>query len=261
LILEEISMMQRLAQLVLAGLSLWAAAASASTDPILVTAPVTKVFVPGGFDSNDDAEVIVHGHFLSWCYKLGPIEADVDTANGRIVIRPQAWLYPEGICHEVRVPYVASVKLGPLAPGNYSVEVRGERTLSAALPVVEATASGPDVFVYAPVDTIEWIETTPGRYVIRVSGTHAEVEDGCLSIAEMRLVRSGTDTFVVMPIAQIESDPGICIELGFDRFAAEVEVPYDVEPGEYLVHVRALAGQSVNRLVKVRPRRSGGGGY
>lgn len=244
-------MLRQIIPLAVASFSVLAAAASAETAPSLVPAPVTKLFAPVGFDSNDDAEVIIHGHFSSWCYKLGPVKADVDTVNRRIVVRPSAWFYRDGICHEMRVPYVTSVKLGPLVPGEYAIEVNGYPEFSATLPIEAATRSNPDAYVYAPVDTVEWTENDAGQRVIRLSGTPPEVEDGCLVLLEARLIRT-KDTFIVLPITRIESNPGVCGELDSDRFSYDVLVPEDVLPGEYLLHVRVLAGQSLNQLVNVR---------
>lgn len=237
-------------QFVIASWIMLTGIAWANTKPTLVPAPVTKLFAPAGFDSNDDAEIVIHGHFPSWCYKLGQVTAEVDTVNHRIVVHPMTWFYRDGICHEMLVPYVTSVKLGPLPSGEYSVEVSG-LTDNTTLSIAETTAANPDAHIYAPVDTVEWIKDEQGRQVIRLSGAPLEVEDGCLVLVESRLIQSD-DTFVVLPITTIESDPGVCGELDLDRFSYDVVLPESVKAGEYLVHVRVLAGQSLNRLVNVR---------
>ena len=244
-------MMRHLIRYTAVGLAFVAGTSLADIAPTLVSAPVTKLFAPVGFDSNDDAEIVIHGHFSSWCYKLGPVKAEVDAVNRRIIVRPSAWFYRDGVCHEMRVPYVTSVKLGPLIPGDYTVKVNGMNALTATLPIIPATRSNPDAYIYAPVDTVEWTVNSAGRQVIRLSGTPPDVEDGCLVLLEARLMRTA-DVFVVLPITRIESDPGVCGELDLDRFTYDVVVPDSVLPGEYLLHVRALAGQSINRLVNVR---------
>ena len=55
-------------------------------EPALVGAPVEKVFVPLGFDDNDNVEVVVHGHFQSTCFKVGPSTATVDAAAKTVTI-------------------------------------------------------------------------------------------------------------------------------------------------------------------------------
>lgn len=243
--------MRHLIHSAVVSLALLSDIAGADTAPTLLPAPVTKVFAPVGFDSNDDAEIVIHGHFPSWCYKLGPVTADVDMANRRIVVHPTSWFYRDGVCHEMQVPYVTSVKLGPLMPGEYTVEVTGMDGQKAKLPIVATSDVNPDAYIYAPVDTVEWTKDRLGRQVIRLSGTPPEVEDGCLVLVEPRLIHTD-DTFVVLPITTIDSDPGVCGDLDLDRFTYDVVVPESVRPGEYLLHVRALAGQSLNRLVNVR---------
>jgi hypothetical protein len=222
--------------------------AHADTAPSLVAAPVEKVFVPIGFDSNDDAEVVVHGHFPSSCYKIGPIKSDVDFASRRVVVRVSAWFYRDGICHPMRVPYVASVKLGPLLDGDYTVRVSGVEAVSAGLPITPATSSNPDDFVYAPVETVELSSDESGRPAVRLAGTAPEMDNGCLLLAETKIMRSDA-VFVVLPIARIERDVALCAVQPSRRFSAVVTLPEDTVAGDFLLHVRVLAGQSINRLV------------
>lgn len=225
--------------------------AQADTAPSLVPAPVEQVFVPVGFDSNDDAEVVVHGHFPSSCYKLGPIKSDVDFASRRIVVRVSAWFYRDGICHAMRVPYVASVKLGPLLDGDYTVRVSGVEAVSATLPVTPATSSNPDDFIYAPVETVELTADDAGRPAVRLAGTAPVMDDGCLLLTETKIARTDT-VFVVLPIARIERDLSLCATVPSRRFSAVVTLPEDSGAGDFLLHVRVLAGQSINRLVTIR---------
>ena len=109
---------------VLAVLGLYAggAAPAYADGPVLITSPVEKVFVPLGFDDNDNTEVVIYGHFTSTCFKTGPAKATVDYDTMTVTVDAQAYRYTGG-CAQVMVPFTQSVKFGQVRAGSYTVVV------------------------------------------------------------------------------------------------------------------------------------------
>ena len=61
--------------------------AALANPPAKAPAPVQKVFVPQGFDDNDNVEVILHGHFPNSCMKSGPVDVSVNPDSHVISIK------------------------------------------------------------------------------------------------------------------------------------------------------------------------------
>ena len=81
---------------------------------------VTGAFVPGGFDSNSDAYVVVSGVFQNGCYKWSRAQTtNRDEYNHEIV--SMATVTP-GMCIMVLVPFQKEVRLGKLATGKHSLK-------------------------------------------------------------------------------------------------------------------------------------------
>ncbi|MCX6111297.1 MAG: hypothetical protein NTZ90_17005 [Proteobacteria bacterium] len=145
--------MRRLALLMLS-LPFTAGIAMAAEGPRLVNAPVERVFVPFGFDDNDNVEVVLHGHFANTCYKIGPANAKVDEAAKTVTIEAQSYLYP-GACTQALISFSQSIKLGVVKQGDYKIIVKDAPQAKSALLKVAAAATGDaDEVYYAPIDTI-----------------------------------------------------------------------------------------------------------
>lgn len=81
---------------------------------------ITGAFVPGGFDSNSDAYVVVSGVFQNGCYKWSRAEmTNRDEFNHDIVTK--ATVTP-GMCIMVLVPFQKEVRLGKLPAGKHSLK-------------------------------------------------------------------------------------------------------------------------------------------
>ncbi len=80
---------------------------------------VNSVYVPGGFDSNSDAFVVVNGIFPSGCYKWGRAEVShKDTFNHEVKSIAQV---SQGMCIMVMVPFQSEVRLGKFAAGEHTL--------------------------------------------------------------------------------------------------------------------------------------------
>jgi hypothetical protein len=225
------------------------AAADDLPAPSLVTSPVNKVYVPLGFDDNDVSEVILRGHFPDTCYKVGPASAVVNEATKIIEITASAYHYAGG-CAQVLVPFIQTVKVGVVKSGSYTIKVidRPDAT-TTDLNVVEANTSSPDDFLYAPVENVAVTPRLQGGWDLAIDGHYPFMFIGCMVIRDVRVTRTPGNVLVVLPIAELSEDDVDCAPQADSKaFAIKKELT-GVEEGEFLAHVRVLAGSSVNRIV------------
>jgi hypothetical protein len=81
---------------------------------------INGVFVPGSFDSNTEAYVVVNGIFPNGCYKWNRAEINnVDTFNHEVVSIASV---TQGMCIMVLVPFQKYVSLGKLATGEHTLK-------------------------------------------------------------------------------------------------------------------------------------------
>lgn len=218
--------------------------------PELVRAPVEKVFAPLGFDDNDDAEIVVYGHFPNSCYKVGPVKATTDTETKTITVNAQAWKYPGASCAMVMAPFLQTIKLGPIAPGQYQIKV-DDRPQAESLPLTIAAARtrNPDDYLYAPVEHVEIKKDANGQKKVVLEGNYPYTFIGCMKIVEVRERVTPGRVIVVQPVAQMFEDEADCVDQAQSKkFRVEQLVSDADEQAEYLAHVRVLDGQSLNRI-------------
>lgn len=216
--------------------------------PALVPAPVEKIFVPLGFDDNDDIEIVVHGHFINTCYKTGPISATVDHASNVVTIDAQAYHY-QGGCAQVLVPFVQSVKIGMVNKGEFKIAIKGSPEVQTVpLVVAESHTSSPDDYLYAPVANVSLDEMGNDQYAITIKGEYPYTYVGCMVMREVRKYLSPGNTIVVQPIAALVEGPECEDQRETKKFSYTVPVS-DLGPEEYLLHVRVLDGNSLNHFV------------
>lgn len=226
-------------------------ARAASGEPELVTAPVERTYVPAGFDGNDNVEVIVHGHFANTCYKVGPATGTVDYATSTVTVEATAYAYTSPDCATMMVPFTESVSIGMMRPGTYRVVVKDRPTAEATeLVIAGATTESADDYLYAPVEVASLQTPAGGGNVVRIEGRYPYTFVGCMTIKEVRVLRTPGNVLVVMPIAELLTGGPACDAQGGNKdFSIEAPVQNPLEDGEYLIHVRALSGRSVNRVV------------
>ncbi len=204
-----------------------------------VAAPVTQVFSPLGFDSNDSSEVIISGFLPNLCYKAA--KADAQVSGKSVQVEVSALKVKGRMCAMMSVPFLEVATLGVLPAGKYSVEVNPgrRRALEGNLTVVKAERSSIDDFIYANVSQIERIEGTR-RILLR-----GENPSSCYDLDEIRLISNGKDVYSVLPIlTQVSSRCDSVME----PFEYEFTVPRELPAKKILLHVRVMNGKSVNQL-------------
>lgn len=101
-----------------------------------VVVGISDAFVPGGFDSEADAYVIVSGIFQNGCYAWN--RGDVkNVTEFNHEIRSVASV-SQGMCIMVLVPFQKEIKLGKLSSGTHSLKfMNGDGTYLEKSLVVE----------------------------------------------------------------------------------------------------------------------------
>ncbi len=92
-----------------------------------VTVGINDAYIPGGFDSEADAYVVVNGIFQNGCYHWNGAEVkNVDTYHHEITSKA---LVSQGLCLMVLIPFQKEVRLGHLASGDHKLKfVNGDGT-------------------------------------------------------------------------------------------------------------------------------------
>jgi hypothetical protein len=216
-------------------------------------APVTQVYVPKGFDSNDDSQVVVAGYLPDLCHKAPRSEVKVEGSTIHVTIR--ALLDGSAaVCPQVIVPFLEAVSVGPLEKGTYDVRVNegSGRGASGAITVVEAPGLTVDDHIYANVDAIERV---PGSRRILLKGYNPS---DCLVFDRVEFISNGKDAYSVLPVMRQERES---CPMKLAPFAIEAMVPDSLGPDspkadEALLHVRVMDGRSVNALLQRSGKRS-----
>lgn len=232
--------------------SLGSAAKAFANNSILVQAPVEKVFVPQGFDDNDKVEVVVHGHFPNTCYKMGPVSGTVDATRKKVTITASAYYYKGATCAQMMIPFIKSVELrGTVPVGNYKIEVINRPSAEAAnLAVAKATRNEADDYLYAAVQSAAIEEKATGDFEVVLKGQHPHLFQGCVKFQKIKTTLTPENVVVLQPITYIENDDNECIgAVATSRFEYRAPLSYHLNRGEYVLHVRALNGNSVNEFV------------
>lgn len=222
--------------------------------PKEVEAPVDRIFVPAGFDDNDNVEVVVHGDFMNSCYRVGRSGAKINLEKKVIEVWATALDYApengfEELCLQVTSPFIQTVKLGLLPEGDYDVvlDTPMAKEVSASLTVVKRKTEAPDDYLYAPVSNA-YIDSNVAseKQALVLQGTFPVWFIGCQVMKEVRTYRSAGDVLVVQPITEIVDDAR-CDEApanGGFVYRKGLSEPFQEEG---LLHVRVMNGDSLNR--------------
>ncbi|MGE0174482.1 MAG: hypothetical protein AB7T49_16925 [Oligoflexales bacterium] len=241
-----------LASLVLAGAA--GSYASAQISPTEIPSPVEKIFIPMGFDDNDNSEVVLKGTFPTPCYRVGRVGADIDDAKKEIKVWATSYKYPPTIrmfCAQIETPFIQTIKLGVLKMGDYKVTFKDNPSVSSNLNVAKRTTESPDDYLYAPVENAAVkVDPESRRQFLRLDGHFPYMFVGCMKLNEIRVTKTN-DVLVVLPIAEITENESECADMPSDHHFEISKGISDPLKEDGLLHVRVLNGNSVNQFVKV----------
>jgi hypothetical protein len=220
--------------------SLYASAARAGVK-------ATRLYVPVGYDSNDEIVAVVEGYLENTCEQLRG--AKVTPVGTDFLIEPQSEKHGTK-CDPLLTPYTLEVVINPeesLDQGRYTVRVQG-RSKMLTEPLVVKVASGqwPDEHIYAPVDDAEVGLLSGGRMRAVIQG---RFQNTCVVIDEMVLDTKNGKTYELRPKTKwlTADEKGAPCAYKETRFTAKVDFD-EPAPGRYLLHVRSQSGRSVNRV-------------
>lgn len=210
--------------------------------------PVDKVYVPSGFDSNDNTELVVTGYLPNKCYKSP--QHEVKVLNNVVYVYITA-LYHDSFgaaCAEnsMIVPFMETVSLGVVAAGDYKIVVNPQmpQQLKSSITVKEAIASTIDDFEYAYVTSINEV---PGSNQVEIKGYNPS---DCFAFDEVRVFSNSKDTYSILPI--LKRVASFCA-MKLTPFSKMVEIPNSLKAEKVLLHVRSMEGNSVNALHLTKP--------
>lgn len=223
--------------ILLSFLSLLAVCAQA-TSPIISLVPVSKVYMPKGFDSNDMAEIVVTGFLPNLCYKSPIVKTKVEGKN--IIVSVYAINHEpthELECTRMIVPFLIPVDVGVLDRGQYNVTVNEQE--KGQMKITEALSSAVDEHVYAYV---EHVLIKPGSRNVILKGHNPS---DCYVFDRVDYFHNDKDVYSVLPkMKQISHD----CPMKMVPFAIETEIPQDLDAKQVLLHVRTMHGKSVNAV-------------
>lgn len=208
------------------------------------TEPISfgKVYIPNGFDNNDNVQITGEGMFPNTCYRYATTSVQVDHTAKTIRLNTEAFKYP-GMCLQVIVPFDRVVDVGILKEGDYSVITNNDNQTVGRVSIHSSKTKNADDFLYASVSQA-YFQSKNSVNKVFLSGNHPS---RCLKIKEVKSdVQS--DVVIIQPI--VEMDPSEHCVGGQFPYETSVDVG-SMKPGRYLLHVRTINGKSVNNLIDV----------
>lgn len=222
--------------------------------PIEVAAPIDSLFLPSGFDSNDNVEVVVAGTFPNSCYRTGRTNVTLDQETREIKIDITAYRYLASSCGEVLTPFLHTIKLGILDVGSYAVHLTRQPNIKGTLNIQIHSSESADEHMYAPVDLANiTIDRETGDQMLTLKGELPLTFVGCAVIDQIDQYREPENVLVVLPKIRL-TDGEECIgNKHHYSVTTRVENPL-IEKG--LIHIRSVNGTSFNGIYDPMSRAS-----
>jgi hypothetical protein len=208
----------------------------------IILAPVSHLYVPLGFDDNDNVEIVVTGNFPNPCYTRNRVDIFIKDHKIEVTIKA---LYRNGknriTCPQMLVPYKEVISLGNLPRGPYSLSVN--YILKDQLEIKEARSNVIDEHFYAFVDYVARDEVTQELKLFAYRTSECMVLDRVEYLNEK-------DTISILPIMKQVSE--FC-PMKLTPYQIKIAPPFEnVKTNKVLLHVRTIDGKSVNTIIDKR---------
>jgi hypothetical protein len=214
-----------------------------TTLPSKINITYGKVYLPDGFDTNDQVQVVGEGMFSHLCYRSAPNLVTVDYHSKTIYVGPAAYLF-SGFCLQVVLPFNKVLDVGIVEePGTYKIVQTTDHRVMGEIRIKAANRAEPDDYLYAPISQA-YFHVEAGQNQILLSG---DFPNSCMSFKEIR-INAQPDVIVVQPIIEM-SNTQACKD-GVFPFEKKFDLG-KFKAGRYLLHVRSMNGRAVNTLVNV----------
>lgn len=205
--------------------------------------PVDSLYVPKGFDSNDNIEIVVGGYLPTPCHGAPTSKATVSENKISISVFSHKDLFEnKALCPQMIVPFMEVVNVGALPQGKYDVSIENNTVVPEARLVVDkAVTDRVDDFIYANVDLVEQV----GEDTIRLKGYNPS---DCFNFDEVSFVSNDSNVIAVLPKMNQVYERCPMKMVPFEIFA---DVPKDLlkrksDEERLLLHVRTMHGRSKN---------------
>ena len=209
--------------------------------PIVKMVPVDHAFIPAGFDSNDNVEVVVTGYLPNLCHKAPSAKVELD--GNKVDIKVSSLYYHESnpFCPEMVVPFTKTVQLGVMDKGNYEITVNGKSPWEQKekMAVAESTSNAIDEYNYAYV---QYIDKEVGNNEVALKGYNPS---DCFVLDQIDHVNNKKDAYSILP--KMKQVREFC-PMKMMPFSYDWEVPAELPRKKVLLHVRTMDGHSVNTI-------------
>jgi hypothetical protein len=209
--------------------------------PEVVPAKISTAYIPQGFDNNDKSQIVVEGTFSSTCYKVGPYQIKADPFTNTVTVLQLAYKY-KGLCALIPVKFTNVIDLGMLTPSRWEVRDASDNGPLGKMPVKPSQTVQADDYLYAPVS--EMTIDVRGR-TVTISG---QFSNDCMLLKDFQVIRESHNVVIALPISEISRRP-VCTDGDFP-FRKMMNLPF-LTDGRYLLHVRALNGQALNKIFQI----------
>lgn len=220
--------------------------------PETFSAAPNGVYMPQGFDSNDNVEIFFEGEFSDACHKAGFTAHDIDEEKQHIYITDMGYYFGHDFCASMMVPYQKGVNAGILRTGQWKVffrHSRGNFVEQGTIPVREAVKVQPDDHLYAPVEQTIF-RPAHGEKPNRLELV-GKFYNTCMRLDYIKLNKNSESNVIdVLPIAIM--DRGGCEEAPQGLHFSRTISLEKLNKGRFLLHTRANNGRSVNEIVTIR---------
>lgn len=235
--------MKALSAIVLLGLSL----NSHDILPDVVEAPLDHLFVPNGFDNNDNVEVVVTGKFPNPCYVRNSYKVKIQEDQIKIDVTSLSMDDPAYTkCEPLKIPFSEVINIGSIQGGIYQVIVNegGKYEKRETISVGTSQSESVDENIYAMVDFVETGFTggASGDAILI-----AQSPSPCLVFDRVEYLSNTKDALSILPIMKKVSSN--CPEKN-----ERLEIPVKFDPAKFnsdqvLLFVRTIQGRSVHTII------------
>lgn len=207
----------------------------------VVSAPVEHLFIPKGFDNNDNVEIFVSGKFPNPCYSRNKVDVKVIEDQIQVTVTALLNNQENKNCEDYQVSFLEDVTIGSLQAGEYKLTVNGK--LSEKLIVNEARSTGVDDHLYAEVDYVELGFTGGANGEVFLVGRTAD----CIVLDRVELISNEKDTLSILPIMKI-------VSTSCAKQKVQFNIPVKFDPLKFnssniLLFVKTMDGKSINSLM------------
>ncbi len=200
---------------------------------------VEEIFLPAGFDDNDDVVVMVYGVYDMSCEEMVSHSYEIDDSNNVIYLDSKKVVHEaKQDCTENFEPFYKEYNLGTLPAAEYKVVARGDSPVVDTLQVQASRIQDRDRFDYPEMVEIRIALKATGRASLYLD---VPLENSCQRLQSVSVQRRSSNFWEVYPIMS-QTQRGDC-EKGLLIQTKEVdlgEIPIDT----HIFYIRTKQGES-----------------